>query len=113
MAVVKSRELASGTVTQLLVPLKERAQPYLPAVVRLTLEEMMPVLPFPEASNTSQLPPSPMGSSKPNAATRLGSVRSSSASTYSRVRNGRAGADRDGRRVAFGRFTNGSSQSKP
>src|SRR5262245_60167515 len=66
---VRSREAASATVTQLLVPLKERAFPYLPAVVHVA-PERVPVLLVPEES--AVVVPAP--SSKPSARTGAGWV---------------------------------------
>src|SRR3954469_7639375 len=62
--VLRSRLLASGIVTQLLLPLKLSAPPYLPVVHVVPLS--VPPLPEPEASAT--VPPDP--SLKPYAATR-------------------------------------------
>src|SRR3954451_8531327 len=49
MPVVRSREFASATVTQLLTPLKLNAPPNLPAVVRVG-PLSVPTLPCPDAS---------------------------------------------------------------
>src|SRR5262245_57239943 len=65
MAPVKSRLLESLTVTQLLLPLKDRAPPNLPAVQVAALT--VPLLPLPEESPTAV----PEPSSKPRAATRV------------------------------------------
>src|SRR4051812_31604952 len=62
----RSRLFASGTVTQLLVPLKISAPPNLPAVLRVA-PLMVPVLLWPEASVAVV----PVVSSKPQAPTRL------------------------------------------
>src|SRR4051794_1770139 len=64
MPEVRSRLFASGTVTQSLVPLKLRAPPNLPAIVRVA-PAIVPVLPLPEASVTEP----PDVSSKPQAPT--------------------------------------------
>ena len=56
-AVVRSSELASLTVTQLLRPLNDRALPYLPLVVQVALASV-PVLLLPEASATVEPVPS-------------------------------------------------------
>src|SRR6185503_7940984 len=61
--VVRSRELASLTVTRSLTPSTERACPYFPAVH--VAPEMVPVLPLPEISATDV----PLPSLKPYAAT--------------------------------------------
>src|SRR5262245_57375107 len=61
---VTSSEAASGTITRLLVPLKDRAPPNFPAVQLAFTSE--PALPFPEASPAIV----PLPSSKPYAATR-------------------------------------------
>src|SRR6476620_4093856 len=58
------RDLLFGIVTRLLVPLKESALPYFPAVVQVALA-IVPVLPLPDVSVT--VVPEP--SSKPYAAT--------------------------------------------
>src|SRR5262245_50467543 len=49
MAVVRSSEGASFTVTRALVPLKASAPPFLPPVVHVAVP-IGPALPFPEAS---------------------------------------------------------------
>src|SRR5256885_2377025 len=64
---VRSRLLASLTVTQLELPLKESALPYLPALDQAVLA-VVPPLALPEASAT--VVPAP--SSNPYAATRPG-----------------------------------------
>ena len=51
MPEVRSSVLLSGIVTTLLVPLKERALPYLPAALQL-VPEAVPKLPLPERSVT-------------------------------------------------------------
>ena len=56
--------LVSFTVTRLLVPLKESAFPYFPAVTHVA-PEIVPVFPRPDASTTAE----PAPSSKPYAAT--------------------------------------------
>jgi hypothetical protein len=66
MPVVRSRTLASGTVTKLLVPLKLRAPPNRPAVLRVA-PVIVPVFPRPDASTAVV----PVVSSKPHAPTRL------------------------------------------
>src|SRR5262245_41915821 len=66
MAPVRSSELESATVTQLLVPLKDRALPNLPAVLQVALL-IVPVFPLPEASATVE----PVPASKLYAATRV------------------------------------------
>ena len=53
--VVRSRSLASATVTQLFVPLNKTALPYLPAGVHVALETV-PVWPLPVASAVTSLP---------------------------------------------------------
>src|SRR6185295_11419343 len=57
MPVVRSRELASGTLTRLLVPLNESAPPYLPLVDQLVFDAV-PTLPVPEKSVTDAPAPS-------------------------------------------------------
>jgi hypothetical protein len=64
MPVVRSSQFESGTVTQLLVPSKVRARPYLPEAVRVA-PKIVPVLPCPVMSRTV----GPLASSKLNAAT--------------------------------------------
>src|SRR2546423_12585955 len=66
MPVVRSRLFASGTVTQLLVPLKLSAPPNLPAAVCVA-PVIAPALPWPEESAAVV----PVVSSKPHAPTRL------------------------------------------
>src|SRR6476620_7083995 len=66
MPVVRSRLFASGTVTQLLVPLKLSAPPNLPAALCVA-PVIVPVLLWPEASAAVV----PVVSSKPQAPTRL------------------------------------------
>ena len=61
---VRSSDAASGTVTQSLIPSKVRADPILPAVVRVA-PEIVPLLPRPEASVAA----GPLASSKPQAPT--------------------------------------------
>src|SRR4051812_30005905 len=51
MAPVRCRDAESATVTQLLVPLKDRALPNLPAVLQVAAV-IVPVFPLPEASAT-------------------------------------------------------------
>src|SRR5262245_29705874 len=65
MPVVRSSELLSATVTQLLVPLKDRAPPNLPADVHVALERV-PLLLLPELSAAAV----PVPSLKPRASTR-------------------------------------------
>src|SRR5205809_8027754 len=65
-AVDRSSELESATVTQLLVPLNDRALPYLPPAAQVA-PEIVPVFPLPEASATVE----PVPSSKLYAATRV------------------------------------------
>ena len=60
IAVVKSSEAASATVTQLLVPLNTSAFPKRPAVVQVA-DVTTPPLPLPEASAAAV----PVPSSKP------------------------------------------------
>ena len=49
MAPVRSREVASATVTQSLTPSNDNAPPYFPPVVQAA-PEIVPVFPFPERS---------------------------------------------------------------
>src|SRR4029077_17538661 len=63
--VVRSSDGESGTVTQLEVPLNDRAPPYLPDVDHVVLETV-PLLALPERSLTAE----PVPSSKESAATR-------------------------------------------
>src|SRR5262249_28193298 len=91
---VRCRDAESATVTRSPVPLNERAPPYLPRAVRVA-PVMVPLLPVPELSSTAV----PLASPKSRAATRLGTVRSSSSSKAGRrgwrgavvFRRGRAG----------------------
>src|SRR5690348_5043858 len=66
MALARSREAESATVTQLFVPLNDRALPYLPEVLQVA-PEIVPAFPFPEASPSVE----PVPSSKLYAATRV------------------------------------------
>src|SRR4051812_48939991 len=66
----RSRAL-SATVTQLLVPLNDRALPYFPAVTQVA-PEIAPVSPLPAASAAA----APAPSSNPYAATKAGTARS-------------------------------------
>src|SRR5438093_9378728 len=65
MPVVRSREAASATVTQLLTPPNDRALPYFPLVVQVA-PETVPLFPLPEASAATV----PAPSLKPYAATK-------------------------------------------
>src|SRR3954463_2125625 len=56
IAVVRSSDAASGTVTQSLMPLNDNAVPYFPAVHAAPV--MVPVLPVPDTSNTCAPRPS-------------------------------------------------------
>src|SRR5262245_8613616 len=57
MPVVRSSELASGTLTRLLVPLNDSAPPYLPLVDQVVFD-VVPTLPLPEKSVTDATAPS-------------------------------------------------------
>ena len=63
--VVRSSDAALATVTHALVPLNDSAPPNLPAAVRVALE-IVPVLPWPDASVTCT---TPLASLNPYAAT--------------------------------------------
>src|SRR5690348_3957769 len=56
-APVSRREEASLTVTQLLVPLKDKASPYFPVATQAALE-MVPLFPEPDESTTTGPAPS-------------------------------------------------------
>src|SRR5262245_52083642 len=79
MAAVRCNEALSATVTQLLVPLNDRARPYFPAKAQLA-PLRVPVNPPPELSAVDVPDPS----SNPYAATKAGTARPSSSSTRRR-----------------------------
>src|SRR2546423_14947710 len=56
---VRSSELASGTVTRLLVPSKATAAPYLPVADHVAVALSEPALPLPEESAAAVPVPSP------------------------------------------------------
>src|SRR5436190_16364704 len=57
MPFLRSRDAASGMVTREVLPLKDRAPPYLPAADQIALL-MLPSLPLPERSCRTAPPPS-------------------------------------------------------